>query len=286
MPTATAESRAPSPPPVPAAGLARSLALAKVFRLEQSDPDTFYRAVAQDTIAQIVGYTELASRTVLDIGGGGGYFTEAFGQAGARSVLVEPDALEAPPAVADLEATSKEERHRLAVWPGRLARGRTVAGDGYRLPFPDAVADVTFSSNVLEHVAEPRRLVDEMIRVTRPGGLLYVSFTAWYSPWGGHETSPWHYLGGARAARRYEARTGRPPKNLFGSSLFACHVGPTLKMLREMRDRAVVVDALPRYYPRWLRWVIEVPVARELLTWNLLVVLRRTDDDHALGGPR
>jgi arabinofuranan 3-O-arabinosyltransferase len=40
-----------------------------------------------------------------------------------------------------------------------------------------------------------------------------------------------------------------------------------------------VVDALPRYYPRWLRWVIEVPVARELLTWNLLVVMRRVGDD-------
>jgi arabinofuranan 3-O-arabinosyltransferase len=256
--------------------LARSLALARVFRLEQSEPDVFYSAVALDTIAQIAGYTALAGKRVLDVGGGGGYFTRAFAEAGARSVLVEPDALGPPPEIAEGDAGSSEDRHRLAVWPGRLARGRTVAGDGYTLPFPDAVADVTFSSNVLEHVAEPGRLVDEMVRVTRPGGLIYVSFTAWYSPWGGHETSPWHYLGGRLAARRYEARQGHPPKNLFGTSLFACHVGPTLRMLRTMTDRAVVVDALPRYYPRWLRWVIEVPVVRELLTWNLLVVLRRT----------
>lgn len=279
MPTATAESRAPSPSAPPADGLARSLTLARVFRLEQSDPDTFYRTVALDTIAQICRYTELPGRTVVDVGGGGGYFTEAFRRAGARSILVEPDALGAPPAEPDNQTLSPEERHRLAVCPGRLARGTTVAGDGYRLPFADAVADVTFSSNVLEHVAEPMRLVDEMVRVTRPGGLLYVSFTAWYSPWGGHETSPWHYLGGARAARRYEARVGKPPKNLFGTSLFACHVGDTLRKLRGIGDQAVVVDALPRYYPRWLRWVIEVPVARELLTWNLLVVMRRVGDD-------
>jgi arabinofuranan 3-O-arabinosyltransferase len=57
-------------------------------------------------------------------------------------------------------------------------------------------------------------------------------------------------------------------------------------MLRSMGDRAVVVDALPRYYPRWLRWVVEVPVARELLTWNLLVVLRRTGEDRATGEDR
>jgi SAM-dependent methyltransferase len=215
---------------------------------------------------------------VVDIGGGGGYFTDAFARAGARSLLVEPDAIGPAPVPDDRAALSQEERHRVAVWPGRLAAGRTVRGDGFRLPLADGVADVTFSSNVLEHVAEPQGLVDEMIRVTRPDGLIYVSFTAWYSPWGGHETSPWHYLGGARAARRYEAKVGRPPKNLYGTSLFACHVGPTLRLLRNLGDRATVVDALPRYYPRWLRWVVEVPVLRELLTWNLLVVLRRTDD--------
>jgi len=277
MPTPTMESRAPWQPSTPSGGLARSVALARVFRLEQSDPDTFYRAVAEDTVAQITRYTGLAGRLVLDVGGGGGYFTEAFERAGARSVLVDPDARVGPP-TGDGRDLTQEEHHRLAVWPGRLAPGRTVAGDGYQLPFPDSLADITFSSNVLEHVAEPRRLVEEMVRVTRPGGLLYVSFTAWYSFWGGHETSPWHYLGGARAARRYEARVGRPPKNLFGTSLFACHVGATLAMIRRLRDRAVVVDALPRYHPRWLRWVVAVPLVRELLTWNLLVVLRRVGE--------
>jgi hypothetical protein len=37
-----------------------------------------------------------------------------------------------------------------------------------------------------------------------------------------------------------------------------------------------VVAALPRYYPDWMRWLIEVPALRELVTWNLLLVLRRT----------
>jgi hypothetical protein len=35
------------------------------------------------------------------------------------------------------------------------------------------------------------------------------------------------------------------------------------------------VAALPRYYPDWMRWLIEVPAVRELATWNLLLVLRR-----------
>jgi SAM-dependent methyltransferase len=222
----------------------------------------------------------------VDVGGGAGYFTEAFSAAGARCMLVEPEAGEpdhgeelpdpasGATSAEDLAEAARRERHRRAVAPGRLAPGRTIAGDGNRLPLADGTVDLAFSSNVLEHVPEPGRFLDEMVRVTRPGGIIYVSFTAWYSPWGGHETAPWHYLGGRRAARRYERHHGRAPSNLFGSSLFACHVGPTLRMAR--RHRGVdVVSALPRYYPDWMRWIVEVPVVREVATWNLLLVLRR-----------
>jgi hypothetical protein len=37
-----------------------------------------------------------------------------------------------------------------------------------------------------------------------------------------------------------------------------------------------IVDARPRYYPRWCRLVVRVPWLREVLTWNLLLILRRT----------
>jgi len=278
-------------------GLRRSVDLFRAFRVEQTEPDRFYRAQAADAVGQLARYGEIAGAMVVDVGGGGGYFTEALTCAGARCVLVEPEAADlalagppepcagpgaAPSGGANGHAppdggadTAARERHRRAVRPGRLAPGRTVAGDGHRLPFPDAVADITFSSNVLEHVPAAAPFLDEMVRVTRPGGLVYLSFTAWYSPWGGHETSPWHYLGGHRAARRYEQRHGRPPGNRYGATLFACHVGPTLRLARRRGD-VEVVDALPRYYPDWMRWVVRVPLVREVATWNLLLVLRRT----------
>jgi SAM-dependent methyltransferase len=284
----------------PGTGLRRSVALFRAFRLEQTDPDHFYRFQAADTVAQLGRYTSLAGRLVFDIGGGGGYFTEALAAAGARCVLVEPESAvggtrhdedddqgdkhEAavarpgdngarPPGDGDAES-ARRARHRQAIRPGRLAPGRTVAGDGLRLPFSDGTADVTFSSNVLEHVPDPGRFLDEMVRVTRPGGTIYLSFTAWFSPWGGHETAPWHYFGGHRAARRYERRRGRPPGNRYGSSLFACHVGAELRRARS-HPQVTVVDARPRYYPDWLRWIVRVPAVRELATWNLLLVLRR-----------
>jgi len=131
-----------------------------------------------------------------------------------------------------------------------------------------------FSSNVLEHVADPARFIDEAVRVTRPGGQAYLSFTAWWSPWGGHETSPWHFFGGNYARKRYTKRHGEPPKNVYGESLFALRVGTVLKLAKQRTDTELLA-AEPRYYPRWARFIVHVPVARELLTWNLVVLLEK-----------
>ena len=59
-----------------------------------------------------------------------------------------------------------------------------------------------------------------MLRVTRSGGLVFISYTVWFGPWGGHETAPWHFLGGMRARRRYARVHGHEPKNRYGESLF------------------------------------------------------------------
>jgi SAM-dependent methyltransferase len=233
----------------------RTFRLFRLFLKEQSDPDTFYREVAEDSIRQVNRYAELAGTTVVDLGGGPGHFTRAFQARGSRCLLVEPDRAEL------------------------MSRGRppagAVRGDGLRLPVGDGAADITFSSNVLEHVADPIALLDDMIRATRGGGLIYLAFTNWYSPWGGHEMSPWHYLGPRYAQRRYVRRHGKQPKNRFGTGLYAVHVGQMLRHVRS-RDDVSVIEAMPRYYPRWCRAILLIPGLREIGTWNLLLVLRRT----------
>jgi SAM-dependent methyltransferase len=147
-------------------------------------------------------------------------------------------------------------------------------GDGFQLPIADATADVCFSSNVLEHVGKPQTFINELLRVTKPNGIVYVSFTNWYSPWGGHEMAPWHYLGGEWSARRYRRRTGYDPIHQFGQSLFPVHVGPVLRWA-DRSDKVDIVEAIPRYYPSWCTWVVRVPVLREVAIWNLLLILRK-----------
>jgi SAM-dependent methyltransferase len=236
------------------ATLSRSVGLFRAFLAEQTDPDRFYSALAADSVLQLSQYATLAGATVLDVGGGPGYFADSFRAAGARYVGLDPDA-------------------------GELsARGTPAAGmiraSGMALPVATGAVDVCYSSNVLEHVPAPARMLDEMVRVTRPGGTAFVSYTPWWSPWGGHETAPWHYLGGEYARRRYIRRTGHEPKNRVGHSLYPISISAALRWARRTEE-ADVVDFLPRYHPWWARWVVRVPGAREVLSWNVAMVLRR-----------
>ena len=230
--------------------------LLRDFRHEQSDPARFYSALARDSVEQLGDYAALDGALLLDVGGGPGYFREAFEAAGATYVALDADAGELA-GLGDIDA-------------------RTVVGSGMRLPFADGCVDVCYSSNVLEHVPEPWRMAEEMLRVTRPGGLVYLSWTVWFGPWGGHETAPWHFLGGHRARRRYLRSHGREPKNRFGESLFAVTVGAGVRWATQAQaaGRAEVVALRPRYNPWWSWWLSRVPVLRELVTWNLVVVLR------------
>ncbi len=241
-------------------GLARSVRLLRAFRLEQREPERFYRVLADDSVDQVSGYAEVAGARVLDVGGGPGWFDEAFARAGAVYHAVERDQ-------AELDVVRR--RSTAATTPFRA-----VAADGAALPFDGGAFDVCFSSNVLEHVATPLAMLDEMVRVTRPAGTVVCAFTNWLSPWGGHETAPWHFLGGDLAARRYQRGHGHPPKNRYGQTLFPVHVGQVLRWARD-HPGAELVDARPRYYPDWCRPIVHVPGLRELATWNLLVVLRR-----------
>ncbi|MGH9295337.1 MAG: class I SAM-dependent methyltransferase [Acidimicrobiales bacterium] len=234
--------------------LRRSGRLLAAFASWRRDPDRFYGVIAADAARLLGERICLLHTVVLDVGGGAGYFSSAFRAAGADCFVVEPDSSELS-------------------WRGASPEG-AVRGDGYRLPFRSGGVDLVVSSNVLEHVERPYQMLDELARVVRPGGHVWVSFTNWYSPWGGHEVSPWHYLGGQRAERRFERRTGHPPKNRLGTNLYKVHVGETLHRVSS-HPSLDLVEAVPRYLPGFARHVLKVPGLREVVTWNLELLLQR-----------
>ncbi len=244
----------------------RSLGMLRSFPQEQSDPDVFYSGLARDTVelvgdlwegagsgAGAGGGGRLQGLTVLDVGGGPGYFSEAYAAEGARYVSVEPD-------VGEMAAAG-------------ITQAGSVRGSGMALPIRSDSVDVCISSNVAEHVPEPWTMAEEMCRVTRPGGVVVVSYTLWYGPFGGHEMGLTHYLGGDRARRMYERKHGHRPKNYYGESLFEVGCAEGLEWARSTRS-ADLLAAFPRYHPRWAWWLVRVPGVREALVSNLVLVLR------------
>lgn len=274
------------------ATLSRSFGLLNDFKYEQTDPDIFYGHLAEDTIGLLEGIaagadgsvgavdargtagtaespgaggtsssvttnTALRGKRILDVGGGPGYFGRAFAQRGVEYYTCEPDVGEMAAAGIKLESS--------------------VRGSGLELPFRDDAFDLTYSSNVAEHVPEPWTMGEEMLRVTKPGGLVVYSYTIWYGPFGGHEMGMTHYLGGDRARRMYEKKHGKRPKNYFGESLFKVGCGEGLKWAHAAAEAGdcELLAAFPRYHPWWAWWMVHVPGLREFAVSNLVLVLRK-----------
>jgi SAM-dependent methyltransferase len=243
------------------ATLRRSVRLLSSFRHEQSAPARFYLPLAVDTAAMVgdlwqgIHGERPVGRSLLDVGGGPGYFAAAFADAGVRYVGVEPD---------------PSEMHAAGPVLGR-DKATFVRASGMALPFADDSVDICLSSNVAEHVPRPWQLGGEMLRVTRPGGLVVLSYTVWLGPFGGHEMGLTHYLGGARAAARYARKHGHPAKNNYGSSLFAVSAADGLDWAA---STGALISAFPRYHPKWAWWLTAAPVVREFLVSNLALVLQ------------
>ncbi len=225
--------------------------LFRLFLAEEDDPEPFYTKLAVRSVAEFP--FPLAGRRILDLGAGPGYYTKAMEGRGATVTAI------------DLGIDNCR---------GARANGVDVAeADGTCLPFADRTFDGVLCSNMLEHTPTPDRIFDEIERVLRPGGWAWVSWTNWYSPWGGHSISPMHYLGPKLGSKAYVKLFGRPDRNLPYETLWPTYIGATLRDVRA-RTNLRLLDAVPRYYPSQ-RWILRVPGLREVFTWNCLLLLQR-----------
>lgn len=104
---------------------------------------------------------DLVERRILDVGSGKGAFLIAAATKGARAEGVE------------YSQENVSQTHRRAEGAGVLVS--VTVGNAESLPYADASFDFVNVSEVLEHVADPARVVREVARVLVPGGLAYLS---------------------------------------------------------------------------------------------------------------
>lgn len=208
----------------------------------------------------------LSGKRLVDLGSGiAGYSQYFAGQADQ---------------VISLDFTQPRQATRLNIRP--------VYGDALQIPLSDQSVDLVVCASLIEHVATPARVIAEIERVLKIGGICYLSFPPFYSPVGGHEFAPFHYLGETLALRckkrarlvpgwvqqLYQVPT--EPQSFAelypGWGLYKMTIRKARSLLARSKLRQI--DLSTRYLPLSLaRW----PLLGELLTWHVQFLLVRVD---------
>jgi SAM-dependent methyltransferase len=228
---------------------------------------------------------DLRGKTVLDIGCGLGGKTVAYGEGGARRVFGTDLSLE----FTSSSAAYAQEKAMEFAWGFFTA-------DASSLPVQSASFDTVVANDTMEHFADPERALAEMVRVTKPGGAIWIFFTPYYSPLGSHLYDyiyiPWCHLlftrrqlraavADAVAARPGDfpgedpARKADKVMESFDRDLNRMSVRRFLKMVKHHPSLATTYKELksPKYSV--LGALNRLPLVRELFTGSLICRLQK-----------
>ena len=141
-----------------------------------------------------------------------------------------------------------------------------VVARGEQIPFGDAVFDAVVCSEVIEHVAQPRELIDEICRVLRPGGFLLLTSPFLY----GIHGDPYDYQR-LTETRLREMLHSFHKMEFTVSGYFPSVVGDTLKRTLHGTRRRFVYKYL--FYPLFPIVHIMIlcerrPMFRRLYAWE------------------
>lgn len=140
-----------------------------------------------------IGRDALRHATVLNIGCSTGYIDEALAPEVRELVGI------------DIDDDAVEHAQRRSDAPN----ARFLVGDAMDIPFEDARFDVAICSQVYEHVPDPRRMIAEMHRVLRPGGIVYFAATNRYCVMEKHHHLPMLSVMPVAWAHRYLKLAGK-----------------------------------------------------------------------------
>ncbi len=132
------------------------------------DPDALFFMLKTSVNPARMGYFnrvlrervgDVAGKTWVDVGCGGGILAEAFAELGIAVTGIDPSA-------SSVETARRHTRQQ------SLSIDYHV-GTGERLPFADARFDYVSCCDVLEHVQDVDAVLAEISRVLKPGGLFF-----------------------------------------------------------------------------------------------------------------
>jgi SAM-dependent methyltransferase/uncharacterized protein YbaR (Trm112 family) len=145
-----------------------------------------------------------------------------------------------------------------------LADRTQIVLDSHDLPFEDQTFDGVIAQAVLEHVADPHRCVEEMHRVLKSDGLVYVEIPFMQQVHGGrYDFTRFTHLGTRRLLRRFEeinsGACGGPGMALAWAILYFLLSFTTSRPTRSM------IRLLTRLTLFWIKywdyWLLRTPAA-------------------------
>lgn len=149
-----------------------------------------------DQLQRALDATDLPG-PVLNVGCGTGGFNVVAAARGARLVGVDADA--------DAMAICALKRRRQEGGGGTFVRAAAEA-----LPFREGTFGLVYCFSAIEHVDSVAATIREMVRVTRPGGQIYVHTPNAWSWYEGHYKVHWVPFLPQAAGRLYLRLQGRP----------------------------------------------------------------------------
>lgn len=121
----------------------------------------------------------------------------------------------------------------------KLPKDIVVRGIAEDLPFEDSIFDLVYSTNVLEHVQSPKKVLSESIRVLKPGGYLQFVVPNYFSFWEGHYGVIWPCLTNKLLAKLYAKLIGQNPKYIDTLQLISPFY--LKKILNEFKNKVEIV---------------------------------------------
>jgi len=207
-----------------------------------------------------------AGEDVLEIGGGMGTDLAQFASHGAR--------------VTDLDLSAGHLTLAKENFLVRGLQGRFIQHDAETLMFDDNSFDVVYSNGVLHHTPNTRRVVQEILRVLKPGGLAIVMVYAEDSLhyW---RTIFWNMGLRGGQLRRYSmgelmSRTVERSDNAAAHPLVKAYTRKRLRQLFEDFHHISIVQRQLEHkaIPRMMRFAA-VDLAGAVMGWNLVIKARK-----------
>lgn len=122
---------------------------------QRGEPSYVWRAGQERRLKMVAQWSKLDGATILVDGCGVGMYSTEFVKRFSPHVYA-----------IDIELERVEE--------ARAGTPNAVVSAAEHLPYPDNAFDTVYSHEVIEHVADDRAAVREMVRVARPGGRIVI----------------------------------------------------------------------------------------------------------------